>query len=328
MQHSRREFSALLGGLLGALALPAETAVMSPAGDFPNQPIRFISPFPPGGGNDFHMRLVSNELTNVVGQSVVAENRGGAGGNIGTKYVAEAKADGYTVLTSQVSIMAVNPALYTAPGFDPVKSFLPITQINAAPLAIVVAADSPLKTLADLRSASRSRSLTYATPGNGTLSHLLGVVLEKDAGIPLTHVPYRGAAPALVDVMGGQVNLMITSTSSVAGHVTQGKLRALAVSSARRVGVFKETPTMEDQGFRDMSYDDWYGFFVPGKTPRALLQFVNVELRKTLADRAISEPLLVQGAEAAPSTPEELTRIMREEHGRWLKVIKAQQLKL
>ena len=328
MQHSRREFSALLGGLLGALALPAETAVLSPVGDFPNQPIRFISPFPPGGGNDFHMRLVSNELTNVVGQSVVAENRGGAGGNIGTKYVAEAKADGYTVLTSQVSIMAVNPALYTAPGFDPVKSFLPITQINAAPLAIVVAADSPLKTLADLRSASRSRSLTYATPGNGTLSHLLGVVLEKDAGIPLTHVPYRGAAPALVDVMGGQVNLMITSTSSVAGHVTQGKLRALAVSSARRVGVFKETPTMEEQGFRDMSYDDWYGFFVPAGTPAERVAYLHEAITTVLKTPTISQKIVDAGGEVVAGTPQQLALQLQQDVARWGRVAKASGAKL
>src|SRR4051812_5098754 len=135
---NRREFVAAIGAALGSLALPSRADVLPRAGDFPNQPIRFVSPFPAGGGNDFHMRLVTNELANVTGQPAVADNRGGAGGNIGTKSVADAKADGYTVLTSQVSIMAVNPTLYKTPGFDPLKSFLPITQINAAPLAIVV----------------------------------------------------------------------------------------------------------------------------------------------------------------------------------------------
>ncbi|MCQ9360134.1 tripartite tricarboxylate transporter substrate-binding protein, partial [Corynebacterium sp. 142RC1] len=137
--------------------------------------------------------------------------------------------------------MAVNPALYRAPGFDPLKSFVPVTQVNAAPLAIVVAANSPIKTMADLRAKARAdgERLTYATPGNGTLSHLVGVVLEKDAGIALTHVPYRGAGPALADLMGGQVALMITSTSSVASHIQQGMVRAIAVTSPRRIGVFK-----------------------------------------------------------------------------------------
>ena len=256
---------------LGVMSLAPSAMAQAPAKPtgFPEQPIRFVSPFPPGGGNDFHARLVGNELPALIGQPVVIENRAGAGGNLGTKAVAEAKADGYTVLTSQVSIMAVNPALYKAPGFDAAKSFVPITQINAAPLVLVVKADSPLRTMADLRALAKARpgQVTYATPGNGTLSHLVGVVLVKDAGFDLTHVPYKGAAPALADLIGGQVSLMITSTSSVAGFIQQGKLRALAVTSPRRIGVFKSVPTLEEAGFKDMSYEDWYAFFAPAGTP-------------------------------------------------------------
>lgn len=318
---TRRELAALIGGALGWLVLPSHAAVLPTAGDFPNQPIRLVSPFPPGGGNDFHMRLVSNELATWTGQPAVADNRGGAGGNIGTKFVADAKADGYTVLASQVSIMAVNPTLYKASGFDPIRSFLPITQINAAPLAIVVATESSIKNMADLRAASKIRPVHYATPGNGTLSHLLGVVLEKDAGIALAHVPYRGAGPALVDVMGGQVPVMITSTSSVAGHVTQGKLRALAVSSPRRVGIFKNVPTLEEQGIKE-SYDDWYGFFVPAGTPADRVAYLHRAITSVLKSPAISQKIVDAGGELVAGTPQQLAAQLQLDAARWSRVAK------
>ncbi len=170
---------------------------LSPINGFPSQPLRMVSPFPAGGGNDAVTRIVATRLPQVLGQSAVTDNRGGAGGNIGTRFVAEAKADGYTVLTSQVSVMAVNPTLYRAPGFDPVKQFVPVTQINAAPLAIVVAANAPWKTFAELATQAKAQpqKVTYATPGNGTLSHLVGVVLDKDSSVSLQHVPYKGAGP-------------------------------------------------------------------------------------------------------------------------------------
>lgn len=321
-QANRRAFVQAIGAALGSLALPSLAAVLPQVGDYPSQPIKFVSPFPAGGGNDFHMRLVTNEFANVSGQPAVADNRGGAGGNIGTKSVADAKADGYTVLTSQVSIMAVNPTLYKNPGFDPIRSFQPITQINAAPLAIVVSAESPIRTMADLRNAAKARAMTYATPGNGTLSHLLGVVLEKDGGINLTHVPYRGAAPALVDVMGGQVQLMITSTSSVAGHVQQGKLRALAVTSPRRVGIFKNVQTLEEQGFKDMTYDDWYGFFVPAGTPADRVGYLHRAITTVLRSPATSQKIVDAGGEPIAGTPQQLAEQLKQDVARWSRVAK------
>ncbi|SCK25979.1 Tripartite-type tricarboxylate transporter, receptor component TctC [Variovorax sp. HW608] len=319
---NRREFVATLGAALSSLALPSLANVLPRAGDFPSQPIRLVSPFPPGGGNDFHLRLVSNELAQVTGQQAVADNRGGAGGNIGTKYVADAKADGYTVLLSQVSIMAVNPTLYKAPGFDAVRSFLPITQVNAAPIAVVVPAASPIKSIADLRAVSRSHAVTYASPGNGTLSHLLGVVLEKDAGINLTHVPYRGAGPALADVLGGQVQVLITSTSSVAGYINQGSLRALAVSSPRRVGVFKSVPTLEEQGFKDMTYDDWYGFFAPAGTSLDRVAYLHRAITTVLSSPTVSQKILDAGGEPVAGTPEQLADQLRQDVARWSRIAK------
>ncbi|WP_102905671.1 MULTISPECIES: tripartite tricarboxylate transporter substrate binding protein [unclassified Variovorax] len=300
----------------------AQAQVLPKSGDFPSQPIRLVSPFPPGGGNDYHMRLVSNELAAVTGQPAVAENKGGAGGNIGAKYVADGKADGYTVLVSQVSTMAVNPSLYRTTGFDPLKNFVPVTQINAAPLAIVVAANSPLKTIDDLRRQAHAERLTYATPGNGTLSHLLGVVLEKDAGIALTHVPYRGAGPALADLMGGQVAIMITSTSSVAGHIQQGMVRALAVTSPRRVGIFKNVPTLEEQGMKNMNYEDWYGFFVPAGTPPERVAYLHGAITKVLKSPAVEKKIQDAGGELVAGTSEALAAQLRRDIERWSRVVK------
>ncbi len=317
-----RHAACLILGLASALAVHAQP--LPKAGDFPGQPIHLVSPFPPGGGNDFHMRLVGNELAAVTGQPAVAENKGGAGGNIGARYVADGKADGYTVLASQVSIMAVNPTLYRTAGFDPVKSFVPITQINAAPLAIVVAANSPLKTMADLRAQAQAQPgrLTYATPGNGTLSHLVGVVLEKDGGIDLTHVPYRGAGPALADLMGGQVGLMITSTSSVAGHIQQGMVRALAVTSPRRVGVFKSVPTLEELGLKNMTYEDWYGFFAPAGTPPERVAYLHRAITKVLKTPAVEKKILEAGGEPVAGTPEALAAQLKQDIERWSRVVK------
>lgn len=309
----------------GWLAAPAQSQVLpKAAGNYPDQPIRFVSPFPPGGGNDFHARLVANELANVTGQTAIVENRGGAGGNLGTKSVADLKGDGYTVLTSQVSIMAINPVLYKSAGFDPVRQFMPITQINAAPLAIVVRSESPLRSMADMRALSQSTpgGLTFATPGNGTLSHLVGVALEKEGQIALTHVPYKGAAPALSDLLGGQVHLMITSTSSVAGQIQQGKLRALAVTSSRRVGVFKSVPTLEDAGFKDMVFDDWYGFFVPAGTPPERVAYLNRAITTVLRSPSVTQKIIDAGSEVVANSADELTLQLQQDMARWGRVVK------
>jgi tripartite-type tricarboxylate transporter receptor subunit TctC len=322
----RRSTALLLAASLGLAMLAGPTAAdpLPKAGGYPSQPLLLVSPFPPGGGNDLHMRLISNDLPALTGQPAVADNRGGAGGNIGTRYVAESKPDGYTLLLSQVSIMAVNPALYKAPGFDPLKSLVPVTQINAAPLALVVAANSPIKSIADLRAQAQASpgKLTYATPGNGTLSHLVGVVLEKDGGIALTHVPYRGAGPALIDLMGGQVSLMITSTSSVAGHIQQGKLRAIAVTSPRRIGVFKGVPTLEEQGLKDMNYEDWYGVFAPAGTPPERIAYLNRAISQILKSPAVSQKIIDAGGEVVAGTPEQLAAQLRQDIPRWGRVVK------
>ncbi len=310
-------------GLLGAPLL-ASAQSMPQVNGYPNQPIKFVSAFPPGGGNDANTRFVTSRLPDITGQSAVVENKGGAGGNIAAKAVAETKADGYTVLTGQVSIMAVNPSLYGSAGFDPLKDFVPITQINAAPLALVVAADSPLKSFADLLQASKNANakLTFATPGNGTLSHLVGVILEKDGGVVMTHVPYKGAGPAMTDLLGRQVDLLITSTSSVASFIQNGKMRALAVTSPRRVGIFTTVPTLEELGMKNMTFDDWYGFFAPAGTPPERVAYLNESIVRTIRTPEVTKLIADSGSVPIANSSAAFAAQVKEDIARWSRVVK------
>ncbi|HSV52190.1 MAG TPA: tripartite tricarboxylate transporter substrate binding protein [Burkholderiaceae bacterium] len=303
---------------------------IAPVGGFPSQPIKFVSPFPAGGGNDATTRFVTTRLSEITGQSAVVDNRGGAGGNIGAKTVADAKADGYTVLTGQVSLMAVNPTLYAAPGFDPLKNFVPITQINAAPLALVVASGSPLKTFADLAAQIKAQpgKVTYASPGNGTLSHLVGVVLEKDSGLAMTHVPYKGAAPAITDLLGGQVDLLVSSTASVASFIQNGKMRALAVTSPRRIGVFAKVPTLEELGLRNMTFEDWYGFFAPAGTPPERVAYLHDSIVRALKQPEVTKLINDGGSEVVGNTSTAFGVQLKEDIARWSRVVKLSGAKL
>ena len=316
---------AVAAAWLGALALqPASAQPLPPRDGFPSQTIKFISPFPPGGGNDATARQVTTRLPEIIGQAAIIDNRGGAGGNIGAKVVADAKPDGYTVLTAQVSIMAVNPTLYASAGFDPIKNFVPITQINAAPLALVVEANSPLKSFADLAAKAKASpgKVTYATPGNGTLSHLVGVVLQKDNGIDMTHVPYKGAGPALADLLGGQVDVLVTSTASVAGLVQNGKLRVLAVTSPRRIGVFAKVPTLEELGYAGARFEDWYGFFAPAGTPPERVAYLNEAIVGTLHLPSVTKLITDGGSEVVGNSPEAFAAQLRQDIDRWSRIVK------
>jgi tripartite-type tricarboxylate transporter receptor subunit TctC len=318
--------------LVAALAVTATVTTtlasaqqpLAPVNGFPTQPLRIVSPFPAGGGNDAVSRVVAARLSQVLGQSAVIDNRGGAGGNIGTRYAAESKADGYTVLTSQVSIMAVNPTLYRAPGFDPVKQFIPVTQINAAPLVIVVSANAPWKTFEELATQAKAQpqKITYATPGNGTLSHLVGVVLDKDSNVSLQHVPYKGAGPAINDLLGGQVDVLITSTSSVAGFIQTGRMRALAVTSPRRLGVFAKVPTLEDLGYRNARFEDWYGFFVPAGTSPERVALLNRAIVQVLQMPDVVKTINEGGSDVVANTPEAFAAQLKQDISRWSQIVK------
>ncbi|WP_420995403.1 Bug family tripartite tricarboxylate transporter substrate binding protein [Cupriavidus sp. 30B13] len=303
---------------------PAAAQPLAPVGGFPAQPLRIVSPFPAGGGNDAVTRIVATHLGEVLGQAAVTDNRGGAGGNIGTRFVAESRPDGYTLLTSQVSVMAVNPTLYSAPGFDPVKNFAPVTQINAAPLAIVVAAGAPWQSFAELAAQARAQpqKITFATPGNGTLSHLVGVVLDKDSGIALQHVPYKGAGPAINDLLGRQVDVLITSTSSVASFIQSGRMRALAVTSPRRLGVFAKVPTLEELGYRNARFEDWYGVFAPAGTSPERIALLNRAIVQVLQMPEVARLINEGGSDVVASKPEAFAAQLKSDIARWSQIVK------
>ena len=330
MNNAIRLKHALIAVLAIACAAGASAQTLPRAGGYPDKPIRFVSPFPPGGGNDTATRIVTQKLTELTGQSMIVENRGGAGGNLGAELAAKSPADGYTVFTGQVSIMAVNPALYARTGFDPLKDFVPLTQINAAPLVIVVAAASPFKTFQDLAVETKAKpgSVTFATPGNGTLSHLLGEVLKQEAGMDMVHVPYKGAGTAITDLLGGQVAVMITSTSSVAGFVQNGKMRALAVTSPRRLGVFKDVPMLADLGYRNMVFDDWYGFFLPAGTPKERVDYLAQALIRALNSPEVASRIRDGGSEVVANTPAQFADVLRADIARWSQAVKLTGLRL
>jgi tripartite-type tricarboxylate transporter receptor subunit TctC len=220
--------------------------------------------------------------------------------------------------------MAVNPTLYRAPGFDPVKQFIPVTQVNAAPLAIVVSANAPWKTFAELAAQAKAQpqKITFATPGNGTLSHLVGVVLDKDDKVSMQHVPYKGAGPAINDLLGGQVDVLITSTSSVAGFIQTGRMRALAVTSPRRLGVFAKVPTLEELGYRNAQFEDWYGFFVPAGTAPERVALLNRAIVQVLQMPDVIKIINDGGSDVVASTPEAFAAQLKQDISRWSQIVK------
>lgn len=322
---------AVLGTFTLAVCVSASYAqALKPLADFPKQSITIVSPFPPGGGNDKISRLLAAELAPIVGQSVVVENRGGAGGNLGTASVARAKPDGYTILTSQTSIIGVNPALYSNAGFKPKQDFEPLSQLTSAPVVFVVRADSPYKTMKDYIADARSKpgQLTFATPGNGTLSHLTTSRLATQEKLQLTHVPYKGAGPAVTDLMGGQVAMVVTSPSSVEGLVSSGKLRVIASTNNDLLGVFKGVPTLESLGIKDMNVTDWYGVFVPKGTPADRVAYLEAAVRQAMASADLKMKVNQGGSQVVASPRADFIRTVDKEISDWGGVVKSSGLKV
>ena len=314
------------------LLVSAQTSAqaLQPLADFPKQAITIVSPFPPGGGNDKISRLLAAELAGIVGQPVVVENRGGAGGNLGTSSVAKAKPDGYTILTSQTSIIGVNPALYPNAGFVPQKDFEPLSQLTSAPVVFVVRADSPYKSMKDYIADARKRPdvVNFATPGNGTLSHLTTARLATQENIKLTHIPYKGAGPATTDLLGGQIAMLVTSPSSVEGLVSSGKLRVLAATNDNLLGVFKGTPTLERLGIKDMNVADWYGVFVPKGTPADRIAYLEQAVRKAMSSADMKRKVNQSGSEVVSNARTDFIKTVDKEIAEWGAVVKASGVKV
>jgi tripartite-type tricarboxylate transporter receptor subunit TctC len=293
--------------------------VLALAQAYPAKPIHLIVPFPPGGGTDLFSRTIATKLTEKLGWTIVVDNKPGAGGNLGVDAAAKSPADGYTMVMGQTSDLAVNPTLYRALPYDPLKDLAPVVLVASAPIILVVADKSPYRSLADIVAAAKKEpgKLTLATPGNGTVAHLTGVMLQRAAGVELIHVPYKGASQALPDLMGGQVDLYSSSVSSVIGQLKGGKVRAIVVASAKRSPALPEVPTVAESGYPGFDADSWYGLLMPAGTPPAIVERVNAEVNKLLSLPDLRERIGSEGGEALGGTPERFTALLKTELAKW-----------
>ncbi len=294
------------------------------AQDYPTRAVTVIVPQAPGGTNDIVARVLAEELSKSLGQPFVVENRPGAGGNIGTQLAARAKPDGYTLLVTISSSQAINPALYKQIPFDPVKDFEPITLLGSVPNVLVANPSLPANSIPDLIALAKAKpgELKYASAGNGTLNHLLGEMLKSSTNIDLVHVPYKGVAPAITDVLGGFVPVAFASLPSVVSHLKNGKLKALGVSSAKRSPVLPDVPAIGET-VPGYAGDLWVGLFAVARTPKEITAKLHAETLKALGSPAVREKLEAQGVEIATSTPEELAAKLKADLALWAQVVKA-----
>ncbi|VFR49069.1 Tricarboxylate transport protein TctC [plant metagenome] len=303
-----------------AVAGAAVSAPVLGADTYPSNPVKWIVPFPAGGSTDIFARVLGESMQRELGQPMVVDNRGGAGGGIGAAMAANAAPDGYTITSATVSTHAINASLYPNLQYDPVKSFAPIILLGYVPNVLVVNADSPFKTVQDLIAAGKSRELTFASNGNGTSQHLTGELFKKQTGIAFAHVPYRGSPQALQDLMGGRVDFMFDQTFSL---IQSGKVRALAVSSDERSPLLPDVPTLQEAGVKDFKVLSWHALYAPAGTPDAIVARLNGAVGKALADAAVRERLGAQGLQVVGGTPQELGELTRVEMARWAEVVKA-----
>ena len=321
--HRRQALCTALGAAALAVAALAVPQAAQAQASYPDKPIRFVVPYPPGGGTDVVARIVQMRLQTALGQSVLIDNKGGAGGSLGTDVVAKAAPDGYTVLFT-LSSHTINPAIFPKLPFDTIKDFEPVGLVASLPQILVANTALPVRNVADVVAQAKAApdKFSFASVGNGSPGHLAGELMVIRTGAPLIHIPYRGGGPAVTDVMGGQVPYLWVSIPAAAQFVKAGKLKALAVSTVKRSAAFPDVPTMQEAGVSDFEVDSWYAMLVPAKTPKAIIDKLNKALNTVLAEPAIRAQLLEQGAEAVGGTPEALGKTIASEVPKWAKLAK------
>ena len=311
----------LMIGLLSSLAFAP--AIAQPDA-WPSKPIRTIVPFPAGGGTDIVARDVTQKLSTTTKWTFVIDNKPGSGGNLGIDTAAKAPADGYSLVVGQTSNLAINTSLYSKLPYDPIKDLTPVGLIGNAPLVLVVPTSSPFKTLGDVVKAAKAQPgfINYATSGNGTVAHLATELFQREAGIKLTHIPYTGATQGINDVIGGQVQLYISSVPTMLGHIKNGKLRPLAVTAAKRTDDLPQTPTVAESGYKGFEAVTWFGLLGPAKLPASVVNTVNTELNKALNSPDLRKKLEDQGLNVTPSSSDEFAKLIKADITKWAPVVK------
>lgn len=315
---------ALTASLTASLST-AQTA----AQNYPQKPIRMIVPFTPGGSTDILARSIGQELSKAWGQSVIIENIAGAGGSIGADKAAKAPADGYTLLMGHIGTLAVNPSLYPKLPYNPIKDFAPVAWVARVPNVLVVNPNVPAKSVQELVALAKSKpgQLSYGSGGNGSAANLATEYFKMQTETAILHIPYRGTAPAVTDLMGGQIQMLFTGAPAVMGQVKNGQLRALAVSSPKRLDALPDLPTVAEAGYKNFEADQWYGVVAPAGTPRDIVLKLNQQINVALNSAELKKRLTTEGAVATPETPEAFGKLIAQEIERWRPVITSGRVK-
>jgi len=308
---------------VAAAVLACFSSVAPAAESYPTKPIRMLVGFAPGGGTDTTARAMSTKLSERFGQQVIVDNRPGAAGNIATEIVTRAQPDGYTILMGTIAALSINPTLYGNLPFDPLKDLLPVTRAVDSTNVLVVHPTVPAKTVKDLIALAKTKSLNGGSSGVGGAGHLALELFNVLAGTKVTHVPYKGGGPAMVDLLGGQINLIFATAASAVPHIKSGKINALAVTTDKRSKLMPELPTVAEAGVKGFEANNWYGIVVPAKTPRPIVDRLNKDFVAVLNMPDVRDILFKQGLDAAPSTPEAFGAYIKSETAKWAKVIKA-----
>jgi tripartite-type tricarboxylate transporter receptor subunit TctC len=315
--------------LLVALAALLTAAVAGQAQDLPSRPIRMVVAFPPGGPTDFVARLLADKLKTLIGRTVIVENRAGANGAIGAEYVARAEPDGSTLFLTTVGAVAVTPHLVAKVAYDPIRDFAPITLVVRNTTILVVKPDMPVASAKDLAAlaARDPGAIAIASTGNGSMPHLALELYQAAAGVKFLHVPYRGAAAALSDLLGGQVQGMFADALVLLPQIQGGKIRPLGAASANRAAALPDVPTLAEQGFPDTSADNWYGLLAPARTPAPVVARLHDAVASALAEPDLHDKLVRSGAEPAATSAAEFAKLMRDELERWGRVVREKNIK-
>jgi tripartite-type tricarboxylate transporter receptor subunit TctC len=315
--------------LLAAM-VAACVATSAQAQGYPSKPITLIVPFPAGSTTDLVGRILQDELAKAVGQTVIIDNRGGAGGGVGTEAVARAAPDGYTLLMGTIGTHSINPAVYAKINYDPIKDFEPVIQFGTAPNVLVVHPSLPIKSVADLIAYIKANpgKVNYGSSGNGTSNHLSGAMFVARNGLNATHIPYKGGAQAITDLLRGEIQFMFYHYLPLLGHIQDGKLRAIANTNATRIDALPDVPVMKEAGMDDFVVSAWFGVYAPAKTPKDVVTKMNETILKIINSPQVKKNLLTQGIDPVAGSPEDLRRLNEAELARWAKAVEQAGAKL